>query len=159
LPADLIGAAQIACPHFRIAPNPSQLSIRTLLRGTGLRLASGQTVARPFGEKVLTKGELTRNCDGQLTEQGRILREANLVNETPLWYYILKESEVRHNGNRLGPVGSHIVAETIHAALRCDPDSYVNQSNGNNSPPIWDFPDGPTRIYGLSEFFRVAPLV
>lgn len=159
LPSDLIGAAQIACPHFRIAQNPSQLAIRTLLRGAGLRLASGQAVARAFGEDVLTAKELTRNCDGELTEQGRILREANFVNETPLWYYVLKESEVKHNGNRLGAVGSHIAAETIYAALDCDPDSYLHQNNGNHSPPIWEFPDGPRRIYGLSEFFRLAPLV
>ncbi len=159
LPSDLIGAAQIACPHFRIAQNPSQLAIRTLLRGAGLRLASGQAVARAFGENVLTEAELTRNCDGQLTEQGRILREANLVSQTPLWYYILKESELRHNGNRLGAVGSDIVAETIYAALDHDPDSYLHQNNGNHSPPIWEFPDGSRRIYGLSAFFRVAPLL
>ena len=161
LPDDLIGAAQIACPHFRIAQNPSQLATRTLLRGAGLRLASGQAVAHALGEEVLTEEELTRNCDGQLTEQGNVLRRANLLKETPLWYYILKESEVRHNGNRLGPVGSHIVAETIYAALRSDPDSCLHQTDSDRStaPPSWEFSDGPRRIYGLSEFFRLAPLM
>jgi hypothetical protein len=159
LPADLIGVVQIACPHFRIAQNPSQLAIRTLLRGAALRLASGQSVARIFGEQILTKEELTLNCDGQSTEQGRILNQANFIDETPLWYYILKESEVRHNGNRLGAVGSHIVGETIHAALRNDPNSYLNKSHGKTLPPIWEFPGGQRRIYGLSELFRVASLL
>ncbi len=159
LPADLIGTPEIACPHFRIAHNPAQLAVRTLLRGAGLRLASGQTVARAFGERVLSARELIQNCDGEETEKGRILHEADLLQETPLWYYILKESELVENGNRVGPVGSHLVAETIYAALRSDPSSYLNQPNPSNFPPIWKFPGGNTRIYGLSELFRLAPLL
>jgi hypothetical protein len=157
LPTNLIGAPQIACPHFQIAKNPNQLAIRTLLRGAGLRLPSGQAVARALGEEVLTEDELMRNCDGELTDQGRILRTFNLADETPLWYYILKESEVRHSGNRLGPTGSQLLAETIHAALRYDSASSVKAAN--DLPPLWNFPGGQTRIYGLSEFFRVAPLL
>src|SRR5712692_564971 len=86
LPGDLIGTAKVACPHFRIAKNPEQLAVRTLLRGAGLRLASGQAVARAFGERLLTEPELSQNCDGGETEQGSILREAGLTHETPLWY-------------------------------------------------------------------------
>ena len=157
LPADLIGAANVTCPHFQIAKNPSQLPVRTLLRGAGLRLASGQTVARAFGERVMTEPELTQNSDGKETDQGRILRETGLAQETPLWYYILKESEVRENGNRLGPLGTHLLAETIYAALRSDPNSYLNRLGTDSSPPIWKFPDGNRRIYGLSELFRLAP--
>jgi len=157
LPEDLIGVHHVTCPHSRIAKNPAQLAIRTLLRGAGLRLASGQMAAQAFGECVLTKAELTQNSDGEETEQGQILREKDLVRETPLWYYILKESEVRENGNRLGPVGSYLVAETIYAALRSDPNSYLNQPNANDFPPLWKFPEGCIRVYGLSEFFRLAP--
>jgi len=159
LPADLIGVAETACPHFRIAKNPDQLSIRTLLRGAGLRLASGQTAAHAFGETALTMADLCQNSDGKETEQGRILRDTGLVHETPLWYYILKESEVRENGNRVGPVGSHLIAETIFGALRSDPHSCLNQTPTKPAPPIWKFPDGFTRIYGLSELFRLAPLL
>jgi hypothetical protein len=157
LPEDLVGAVAIACPHFRIDKNPAQLPLRTLLRGAGLRLASGQTAARAFGEPVLSEAELTQNSRGKETEQGRILRGTGLVRDTPLWYYILKESEVRENGNRLGPVGSHIVAETIRAALWTDPDSYLNQPKSKIFPPAWDFPDGARQIHGLSEFFGLAP--
>jgi hypothetical protein len=159
LPSDLVGVAEVACPHFRIEKNPVQLPLRTLLRGAGLRLASGQTVARAFGEPVLTEEELTQNSKGEETEQGRILRETGLLQETPLWYYILKESEVRENGNRLGPVGSHLVAETIYGALRSDPDSYLNQGKIDMFPPVWELPDGERRIYGLTELFRLAPLL
>lgn len=157
LPVDLIGVVEVACPHFRIDQNPAQLPLRTLLRGAGLRLASGQTAARAFGQPVLTEAELTQNSRGEETEQGGILRSTGLVQDTPLWYYILKESEVRENGNRLGSVGSHIVAETIHAALRSDSDSYLNQTKIDLFPPLWNFPEGSKRIYGLSELFRVVP--
>ena len=154
LPADLIGTPEAKCPFARIAGHPSQLAVRTLLRGAGLRLPSGQTAARACNEEPLTEQELTTNSVGDETDQGRILRKAGLTNETPLWYYILKESEVRRNGNRLGPVGSYIVGETIHAALRADPESILNQPD--DCPPMWHLPDGPTRIYGFSELFRLA---
>ena len=153
LPSDLIGAPDATCPHHQA---PSELAVRTLLRGAALKLPSGQTVARAFGEPVLTESELTQNSLGRETIQGPILREAGLARETPLWYYILKESEVRNNGNRLGPVGSHLVGETIFAALRSGPDSYVNNFDADAFPPIWRLADGRKRIYGLSEFFRKA---
>jgi hypothetical protein len=142
LPGNLIGVHEVACPHLRIAKNPAQLAVRTLLRGAGLRLATGQTVARVFGEQVLTERELSQNADGQDSEQGQILREASLLQGTPLWYYVLKESELLENGNRVGPVGSRVIAETIHAALLYDPCSYLNQPDPENFPPILDLPDG-----------------
>jgi hypothetical protein len=158
LPPDLIGTVPISCPHARLATNPGQLAVRTLLRGAGLRLATGQSVAKVLGERMLTKAELGHNAANEQTEQARILRDGGLLHETPLWYYILKESELRHNGNRVGSMGSRIVAETIYAAIRFDPNSYWNFPGKRKLPPIWNFPDGPQRIYGLSEFFRLAQL-
>ena len=38
----------------------------------------------------------------------------------------MSEAEVLHNGERLGPVGGHLVAETFIAILANDPNSYVN---------------------------------
>ena len=154
LPPDLIGTPEAKCPFARFAGHPSQLAVRTLLRGAGLRLPCGQLVARTCGQEPLTERELTTNSIGDETEQGRMLREAGLCNETPLWYYILKESEVRQNGNRLGPLGSHLVGETIHAALRADMNSILNQPD--DSPPVWTLPDRSIRIYGFPELFRLA---
>jgi hypothetical protein len=157
LPADLIGTPEAKCPFARIAGHPSQLAVRTLLRGAGLRLPSGQTVAGACGQELLTERELTTNSIGDETEQGQILRETGFTRKTPLWYYILKESEVRRNGNRLGPLGSYIVGETIHAALRADPESILNQPD--DSPPMWQLPTGATRIYGFSGLFRLTKLL
>jgi len=49
---------------------------------------------------------------------------------TPLWYYVLREAAVVHQGNRLGPVGACIVAETFARILKRDADSYVNRPGG-----------------------------
>ncbi len=159
LPSELIGAAEATCPHLGRSEAPPQLAVRTLLRGTALKLPSGQVVARALGERVLSESEITQNSNGSETKQGRIMREAGLAKETPLWYYILKESEVRHNGNRLGPVGSHLLAETIFAALRNDPGSYVNRSHHDEFPPVWNFSSRERRIHGLSELFRLASIL
>jgi hypothetical protein len=47
-----------------------------------------------------------------------------------LWYYILKESEVKTAGNRLGKVGSIILAETFVRLLKEDRNSFVNSVPG-----------------------------
>ena len=155
LPAELIGVPEIACPHVRFSKHPAELAVRTLLRGAGLRLPSGQTGARAFGQPVLTSDQLKTNADGKLTLQGEILADAGLLHETPLWYYILKESELLENGNRVGPAGSSIIAETIYSALWFDPTSLLNREQSEDFPPIWIFPDERVRIYGLSELFRM----
>jgi hypothetical protein len=48
--------------------------------------------------------------------------------ETPLWYYVLKEAEIRCGGERLGDVGGRIVAEVLLGVLEGDPQSYRNVS-------------------------------
>ncbi|TIL65296.1 peroxidase family protein [Mesorhizobium sp.] len=53
------------------------------------------------------------------------LGQADFVNETPLFYYLLKEAEVLEQGQRLGPLGSMIVAETIIGLLRQDETSIL----------------------------------
>ncbi len=52
------------------------------------------------------------------------LRALGWQGETPLWYYVLKESAVRHHGERLGAVGGRIVAEVLVALIDADPASY-----------------------------------
>src|SRR5204863_5634547 len=127
----------------------------SLMRGSGLALASGQYAARRFGEPVLTEDELTTDCNGSITLQGEILKAYRLTRETPLFYYILKESEVRNNGNSLGPTGSHIVAETIYAVLKTDPASYLNDPAGATYP-VWEFPSGKGAIRSLIQLFKRA---
>jgi hypothetical protein len=46
---------------------------------------------------------------------------------TPLWYYILKEAKVRHNGLRVGPVGSTIISEVFVGLVHGDHNSFLWQ--------------------------------
>jgi hypothetical protein len=51
--------------------------------------------------------------------------------ETPLWYYMLREADVRADGNRLGPVGGRIVGEVLVGLLDLDPTSV------RHAPEAW----------------------
>jgi len=62
-----------------------------------------------------------------------------------LWFYILKESELKAEGKTLGPVGGRIVAEVFTGILKGDPTSYLQQE------PDWK----PT----LGQDFKMADLL
>lgn len=103
------------------------LAGRNLVRGMALGLPSGQAVAKYFGFTPLTSTQLLA---GLKPSEKAILNSSNgkLLKKTPLWYYILREARVKASGNRLGPVGSKIVADTFVRILKNDPESYLNQS-------------------------------
>jgi hypothetical protein len=65
--------------------------------------------------------------------------------ETPLWYYILKEADVLHNGDQLGPVGGRIVGEVLIGIIDADPDSF------RSVDPTWT-PTLPARRAGAGVF-------
>jgi hypothetical protein len=73
---------------------------------SGQAAAAGLNVPNP-----LTDEEMAGGPDGE------VLRNLGLDKQTPLWYYILKEAVLREGGERLGPVGSRIVAETVFGVL------------------------------------------
>jgi hypothetical protein len=136
----------------------NKLPVRTLFRGAGLRLCSGQQAARALGESVLSERELTCDRAGALTPAGKVLRDKNMTTATPIWYYILRESEVRYNGDRIGPVGSRIVAETIYAALLHDPDSILNHPEAEyTKPPTWKIGAKELKFGNFRELFAAAP--
>jgi hypothetical protein len=100
------------------------LAERNLRRSKALALPSGQAVARAMSipdELVLTGDDL--GLPNAL--------KATLGDNTPLWYYILKEAEVHCDGLRLGPVGGRITAEVLIGLLAGDPLSYLS------SAPTW----------------------
>ena len=103
------------------------LAARNLLRGYLLSIPTGQAVAGAMGIAPLSEEELQQNNTPELNQA---LEDGGFLTRTPLWYYVLKEAEVRANGNSLGELGSRIVAETIIGQLQADPNSYLNQSGG-----------------------------
>jgi hypothetical protein len=92
-----------------VAPVVSSLIRRNLTRGARLGLPSGQAVARAMGVEPLTDAELSLPRPGP----------------APLWYYVLREAELRAEGRHLGPVGGRIVAEVFLGLLAADPSSYL----------------------------------
>jgi Animal haem peroxidase len=87
------------------------LAGRDLQRGHAYGLPSGEAVARAMGEEPLSRSEVG-------------LADFGWEAESPLWFYVLRESEARADGERLGPVGGRIVAEVLLGIIDGDPESY-----------------------------------
>ena len=92
---------------------PQVLPQRNLLRQLTWSMPSGQAVASAMSETALSKADLSE------------LQPYGFQSSTPLWYYCLKEAEVRANGLTLGPVGGRIVAEVLIGLIKSDPASYL----------------------------------
>jgi hypothetical protein len=90
---------------FDLPDGGGSLALRNLLRGQVLGLPSGQDVAKKLKLAPLTGAEL------------------GAPEPTPLWFYILKESEIL-GGRHLGPVGGRIVGEVLLGLLELDPRSW-----------------------------------
>jgi len=103
------------------------LARRNLLRGYLLSIPTGQSMAAQMGVPAMTAQELQKNNSEALNAA---LEAGGFLINTPLWYYLLKEAEVRANGNSLGELGSRIVCETVIGLLHGDRRSYLNVRNG-----------------------------
>ncbi len=121
------------------------LAARNLKRGIRMSVPSAQAcisaLNQQHGFKIrpLTQAELT------FGRTGNALRAADFVRNTPLWFYTLKEAEMRQAGQRLGVLGTHIVAGTIAGLIIHDPNSYWNQPGSHEGR--WHPVDG-TRASG-----------
>ncbi|TRD15505.1 peroxidase family protein [Palleronia caenipelagi] len=121
------------------------LAARNLIRGVQLGLPSGQMIADAMGiANPLTSAEIASGPDGQVAQNH------GLHQQTPLWYYVLKEAQVRHNGERLGTVGSTIIAETLVGLVHGDHQSYLWQRGVNWRPTL------PSQVSGE---FTMADLI
>ena len=116
-------------PGFDFGPE-ANLAFRNLTRAKMLRLATGQQMAAFLRSKGVSVATLTkpqiRNGSGGIALDGltQAQRDAFLQN-TPLWFYILRESEL--NAGRLKGVGARIVAETFHRAMEGSQVSIVRE--------------------------------
>jgi hypothetical protein len=88
------------------------LAVRDLERGSGVGLPSGEAVARELGVAPLGRDELDLPRDW--------------AGETPLWYYLLKESEARAGGDEMGPSGGRIIGEVLVSIVGRDPKSFLS---------------------------------
>lgn len=135
----------------------ARLATRNLLRGYLLRMPTGQAVARALGDKlrgvrevrVLGPEEIERAAASG--DQVQALRDGGFLESTPLWYYILAEA-ASSGGERLGPVGSTIVAEVLVGLVRRSPYSVLRRKDGR--PP--NLPSGAPGPSTLAELLRLA---
>ncbi len=108
-------------------------------------------MANALGVPTMTEAELQQ---GNSDAVNAALDQGGFIQTTPLWYYLLKEAEVRANGHTLGELGSRILCETIIGLLRFDRSSYLNQRG-------WSPADGVRMENGdpivtISDFLRFA---
>jgi hypothetical protein len=114
---------------------PVSLASRNLVRSLALQVPSGQRVAAALRLPALARADLAD------------LKEYGLDARTPLWFYVLREAQVQHDGELMGDVGGRIVAEVILGLIQGDRQSYLRQE------PDWE----PT--YGTDGEFRVTDLL
>ena len=110
------------------------------MRAKRLGLPSYQAAATEMGLVPLT--------NAQLDPTGTLgLADAGWQDQAPLWFGILKESEIVEEGRRLGPVGRAIVAEVVLGLIVADLDSYFW------SPEPWTPAGG---VFGITDLLTSA---
>jgi len=134
LPTSVVGETKTAQEH--------SLAYRDLVRGEALDLPSGEAIAREMGVEPLSTSEVG-------------LYDLGWKSETPLWFYILKEAEVRNRGEWLGEVGGRIVAEVLLGLIDGDPSSYRNAET--EWQPV--LPRAQTGDFTMADLFRFAGAV
>jgi hypothetical protein len=98
----------------------ANLAFRNLTRARMTRLATGQQMAtfvkgRGVTLTKLTKAQIRDGKNGAKLDHLTPAQRNDVLTNTPLWFYILRESEL--NGGRLKGVGARVVSETIHRAI------------------------------------------
>jgi nucleoid-associated protein YgaU len=130
----------------------ARLAVRNLLRGYRLRLPTGQAIAGLLGLPVLKPDEI--EAAAASPEQAQVLRDAGFLERTPLWYYLLAEAK-GGGGQRLGPVGSTIVAEVLIGLVRRSDDSILRLPGWMPSLPSAE--PGRFELADLLRFAGVLP--
>lgn len=140
LPAGTFGGRGTQFPEIQ-----RNLAFRNLTRANMMELATGQQMAELFGVEPLTAEQILTGNGGANLDALTEDQKAQLVEATPLWFYVLREAEV---GNGLmGPVGGRLTAEVFHRAIEGSRISIVRS-------PYWRPTLGPD-----SSTFRMVDLL
>lgn len=126
-----------------------QLARRNLLRGYLFRVPTGQAVAQALGVPKLSETELQAAVS---PGEAQVLQDVGFLNRTPLWYYVLAEAAAKGSGQRLGPVGSTIVAEVLIALVERSQDSILK--GGPKFTPT--LPSAQPNTFILADLLRYA---
>lgn len=131
------------------------LAQRNLLRGYLLSIPTAQFTAEQLGVAPLSGDDLVASgLEEVFGEQDGLLKT-----HTPLWYYVLREAQVQQDGNKLGELGSRLVAGTLISLLKADPDSYLNNGWTPSSEGAMRSEDRPIENISLFlQFANVTPV-
>lgn len=116
------------------------LARRNLRRGYRLSLPTAQAciaAVNKAGYKAIEELSAETLCTGSGARQ-KAVADGGFDTKTPLWFYLLKEAEELGQGEHLGPLGSHLVANTLVGLIVNDLDSYWNAPGGRWSPDHFD---------------------
>lgn len=137
-------------------PNLRSLAQRNLRRSYVLNLPTAQTIGVQLENDGVDVQALSTPEIG--AGPGGVAIDANgYGTQTPLWFYVLAEAQARGGGQRLGPIGSVIVAETLLGLIATDPDSYWNAAGSDDGrwhPADAGLPGGP--VDSFESFFKFA---
>ncbi|MCT7661390.1 peptidoglycan-binding protein [Mycobacterium deserti] len=122
-PLATLPAGSFGPPDAQFPPLHANLAFRNLIRGSMVKLASGQQMATLTGVTELTEDEVITGSGGVDFAGLSANLRTELSANTPLWPYILREAEL--NGGRLTGVGGRIVAEVFHRAMEGSAHSIV----------------------------------
>ncbi|KJK44844.1 heme peroxidase [Lentzea aerocolonigenes] len=140
LPAGTFGGRGTQFPEIQ-----RNLAFRNLTRANMMELASGQQIAELFGVEPLSAEQILTGNGGANLDSLTDEQKAQLVEATPLWFYVLREAEF--NNGRMGPVGGRLTAEVFHRAIEGSRISIVRS-------PYWRPTLGPD-----SSTFRMVDLL
>ena len=112
-------------------PNPlnKSLAFRNLVRGRSLGLPSGRDVAQSLcelGYPVDPDVDLSLSKIKGWTSLSKSVKE-ELTENQPLFFYLLRESNVCNRGQRLGPTASAILMEVFGGMLVLCGDSFIGK--------------------------------
>lgn len=148
-------------PYRNLARDEQKLFLPTgqemadWMHARGVRVDHNEILGRG-APLTIRLGELVGSPDN-LGGTGVSLAELQdkVPTRTPLWYYVLKEAEHFHAGQRLGKVGGRIVAEVVIGLLYADARSILRGGLGWR-PRSGQFGCHEDGIYGIVDLLRHA---
>jgi len=116
------------------------LARRNLRRGYNLRLPTGQALHKHLKNTGAVESNPITDVSSIFTSKPTLrdfLKDSSskFFERTPLWFYILAEAE-KGGGNKLGEVGSFLVASTFVGVLLADPDSALSRGFDPSQSPL-----------------------
>ncbi|NKK67328.1 peroxidase family protein [Rhizobium leguminosarum] len=137
------------------------LARRNLRRGYNLRLPTGQALHKHLNQIGAVQSSPIQDVSALFAAKPDLKNflagtASRFHERTPLWFYILAEAEAA-GGNRLGEVGSCLVASTFVGVLLADPDSALSRGFTPNQSPL-KMPDN-SPIDSIVKWMRFAAVM